>query len=131
MFKKFAALLVFVALICTIAVPTARAANNSEVTVAPLSPEFLKWQKEQQEQKEKALHNKNVSVKSASDSENIEAMPHRTNGYIPSPIDLSHLKDNPPQEIPTVNDPDENRKSVSFTQTTPPDCPKTLMQNMI
>ncbi len=81
----FSALLVFALLTCAV-FPCAVRAETPQIGFAPLSPEFLKWQQE---------HSANRNDTSSGSSGNT-GTPYST-GYIPDPIDLSHLKYNPPK----------------------------------
>ncbi len=65
--------------------PSAQAASERPV-MAPLSPAFLEWQ---------------AGLKSGKSKLNLDkSSPNsRNNGYIPFPVDLSYLADNPPREI--------------------------------
>ena len=74
--KKFA---VFTFILVMLIVPCAWASEPEPGNFAPLSPEFLEWQERHK------------------DSDDYT-------GYIPIPVDLSHLADNPPIEVP--EDPD-------------------------
>lgn len=64
--------------------------DDSEMYIAPLSPEFLQWQKEHLDQEDI----------SDSDVPRYYSTPQseHPDGYIPVPIDFSHLKKNPPVE---------------------------------
>lgn len=65
-------------------------ADDSEGSFAPPSQEFLDWQKEQAETKQESSSGIPI-VQSTASSEH-------PNGYIPIPVDLSHLASNPPVE---------------------------------
>ena len=58
-----------------------------ESSIAPLSPEFLKWQK-----KHTATSNTQELTGSSG-----KTSPKYAKGYIPDPVDMSHLKNNPPR----------------------------------
>lgn len=66
--------------------------SDSEGSFAPPSQEFLDWQKEQAETKQESSSGIPI-VQSTASSEH-------PNGYIPIPVDLSHLASNPPVENP-------------------------------
>ncbi len=74
-------------------------AQAAESGFKPLSPEFLQWQAEQ-----KSSSSVITRKSSSSSSSSFK------NGYIPIPIDLSHLASNPPVE---TTSPVPNRKAVS------------------
>ncbi len=69
----------------------------AKTDLEPFSEEFLRWQSEQNSPvitRDRATANSDSESDPGSESENL-----KPTGYIPIPIDLSHLADNPPQEI--------------------------------
>ena len=84
---KFMLILVLLISFCSLS--PVFADEDSEGGFAPLSPEFLEWQKEQAQQQERESSGIPVLHSSASTE--------HPNGYIPIPVDFSHLADNPPK----------------------------------
>ena len=85
--KTFKRILISVMLILSFALPPGFA-TEIEGKIEPLSPEFLEWQEKQQTySNEKITRSVSNFDSSASYS-----------GYIPFPVDLSHLVNNPPNE---------------------------------
>lgn len=89
-FRRFSFMFMLVILILS-AVSTGFADNgsDSEGNFAPISPEFLKWQ-EEHEQQEQEYSSGIPTMYSTPSSEHPD-------GYIPIPVDFSHLADNPPK----------------------------------
>ena len=86
--SKFMLIFVLLFSLCAIPPGFADEDENSEGNFAPLSPEFLQWQSEQEQQKNSSGIPKYRSSPSS----------EHTNGYIPIPVDFSHLANNPPVE---------------------------------
>ncbi len=86
--RKFILILVLLIPFCSLS--PVFADEDSEGSFAPLSPEFLEWQAEHAVQNEETPSNIPI-VHSSSSTEH-------ANGYIPIPIDFSHLAKNPPKE---------------------------------
>ena len=61
-------------------------AKENDFTIEPLSPAFLKWNEEH------SRSGNNGLIRAGNSGG------HRATGYIPFPVDLSHLKNNPPVE---------------------------------
>ncbi len=91
--RRKISLFALVIYICLVSIGIAKGDSNSEGSFAPLSPEFQRWQAEHTSQE-----NTVRSVYGASTSE-------RPEGYIPLPVDFSHLSKNLPIE-------DANQSSV-------------------
>ena len=84
-------MLVLVMLILIFALPPGLAEELIKAEIQPLSPEFLKWQAKQ-EQKLQNSANEKLQTALPTDSTSYFG------GYIPFPVDLSHLANNPPVE---------------------------------
>ena len=90
-YRKLMFILVLIFSFC--AVSSGFADDDSKGRFAPLSPKFLKWQKEQQSRSTVKMGLKVQS--SESESNSASSYP---NGYIPIPVDFSHLANNPPKK---------------------------------
>lgn len=104
-FKKFSALLLFVGILAASSVWAEEVSISDDI--APLSPEFLKWQAEMEAQLVGRENFPNDDVYSGdvypasddvySDDVNPSSDDMYPKGYIPDPVDRSHLEANPPK----------------------------------
>ena len=71
-------------------------ASSAYAGFAPMNPAFIEWREEQLKQAENQNSSDSISASSVSGTSSISATSHKT-GYIPGPVNLSHLADNLPR----------------------------------
>lgn len=88
-------------------------ASSAYAGFAPMNPAFLKWRDEQSKQAE--IQNPSDSVLASNSSSGTS---HKT-GYIPGPVNLSHLADNLPRVFAAADELPESYDLRTYGRVTP------------